>query len=195
MDSARGLNGLTPSRAGSAPRTGLGPCPICAGDWACPPLPHLHGTKRAHPSSVSTGTKWAHPHGGRTGSLLVASAPGPNGLTPSTSAPGLPGSPPRSWIIVKAISKCSVPPCKVPPWGYPPKVGPSRSPPPHLRCRRRSKVGWSGGTHPSGQGSKVGWQGRTLGWYLGRQSQWVHTTDLDVLCWGSVAHLTVRSVS
>jgi hypothetical protein len=37
-----------------------------------------------------------------------------------------------------------------------------RSPPPHLRCRRRSKVGWSGGTPPSGRGSKVGWQGRTL---------------------------------
>ena len=29
--------------------------------------------------------------------------------------------------VVKAISKCSVPPCKVPPRGYPPKVGPSRS--------------------------------------------------------------------
>ena len=43
----------------------------------------------------------------------------------------------------------------------PPTLGP-KVPPPHLRCRRRSKVGWSGGTPPSGRGSKVGWQGRTL---------------------------------
>ena len=48
--------------------------------------------------------------------------------------------------------------------GGPPPPPPwvPRSPPPHLRCRRRSKVGWSGRTPPSGRGSKVGWQGRTL---------------------------------
>ncbi len=56
-----------------------------AGTGRARPFHICMGTKRAHPSSISTGTG-AHPNGGRTGSLLVASAPGLNGLTPSTTA-------------------------------------------------------------------------------------------------------------
>ena len=52
---------------------------------------------------------------------------------------------PNSHVIVKAISKCSVPPCKVPPGGYPPKVGPSRSYPATPPWTLGRKVG----SHPT----------------------------------------------
>ena len=48
-------------------------------------------------------------------------------------------------LVVKAISKCSVPPCKVPPRGYPPKVGPSRSYPATPPWTLGRKVG----SHPT----------------------------------------------
>ena len=65
--------------------------------------------------------------------------------------------------IVKAISKCSVPPCKVPPRGYPPKVGPSRSYPATPPWTLGRKVGSDPTTPPWTFAGNVGGGGGDLG--------------------------------
>jgi hypothetical protein len=63
-------------------------------------------------------------------------------------------------------------------------------PPPHLRCRRRSKVGWGGGDPRSGRRSKVGWQGGPCQGDLGREGRppppCAHTRTTFQTAWQSL---------